>query len=78
MALSEGQGRFPNCFPVLRGLSSYYMYRAEFEKGAKMGGRLLKLAESKDDDYLRLHGYLVLGANTGFDRDYDAGISHSG
>jgi tetratricopeptide (TPR) repeat protein len=66
LKLCEGQGEIPQLFPVLRGLSSYYMYRAEFDKGAQIGERILELAESRDDDYLRVHGYLVLGANTGF------------
>lgn len=72
--LSAGQGEIPQLFPVLRGLSSYYMYRAEFDKGALMGARILALAESQDDDYLRIHGYLVLGANTGFRFGYREGL----
>jgi tetratricopeptide (TPR) repeat protein len=74
LQLSEGQGEIPQLFPVLRGLSSYYMYRAEFDKGAQIGKRILKLAESKDDDVLRVHGYLVLGANTGLLQDFGAGL----
>jgi predicted ATPase/class 3 adenylate cyclase len=74
LELSEGQGEIPQLFPVLRGLSSYYMYRAEFDKGVQMGERILKLAESRDDDVLRVHGYLVLGANTGFVDDYRPGV----
>ncbi len=74
LKLSEGQGEIPQLFPVLRGLSSYYMYRAEFDKGAQMGEKILELAESRDDDYLRLHGYLVLGANTGFRTGHRAGL----
>lgn len=66
LELSEGLGEIPQLFPVLRGLSSYYMYRAEFDKGIQIGHKILELAESSDDDYLRVHGYLVLGANTGF------------
>jgi predicted ATPase len=74
LKLSEGQGEIPQLFPVLRGLSSYYMYRAEFDKGAQIGERILELAESRDDDYLRVHGYLVLGANTGFRDSYRDGL----
>ncbi|UCH58470.1 MAG: AAA family ATPase, partial [Anaerolineales bacterium] len=74
LELSEGQGEIPQLFPVLRGLSSYYMYRAEFEKGAQIGKRILDLAESRDDNYLRVHGYLVLGANTGFRVGYRQGL----
>jgi adenylate cyclase len=74
LELSEGHGEIPQLFPVLRGLSSYYMYRAEFDKGVKIGERILKLAESRDDDFLRVHGYLVLGANTGFLKGNLAGL----
>ncbi len=75
LKLSEGHGEIPQLFPVLRGLSSYHMYRAEFDKGAQIGKRILELAETSDDDYLRVHGYLVLGANTGFRDGYRDGLA---
>jgi predicted ATPase/class 3 adenylate cyclase len=74
LKLSEGQGKIPQLFPVLRGLSSYYMYRAEFDKGAQIGERILELAENRNDDFLRLHGYLVLGVNTGFMGNFHDGL----
>jgi predicted ATPase/class 3 adenylate cyclase len=74
LQLSEGHGEIPQLFPVLRGLSSYYMYRAEFDKGAQIGERILELAESRDDNFLRVHGYLVLGANTGFLEGFHDGL----
>ena len=74
LSLCEQYGEIPQLFPVLRGLSSYYMYRAEFDKGVEIGKRILALAESRDDDYLRVHGYLVLGANTSFHVGYDQGL----
>jgi predicted ATPase/class 3 adenylate cyclase len=74
LKLSEGQGEIPQLFPVLRGLSSYYMYRAEFDKGVQIGERILRLAESTADDFLRVHGYLVLGANTGFLQSFQDGL----
>ena len=74
LELSEGQGEIPQLFPVLRGLSSYYMYRAEFDKGIRIGERILELAESQDDDPLRIHGYLVLGANHGLLNHFREGM----
>jgi len=74
LKLSEGQGEIPQIFPVLRGLSSYYMYQAEFVKSAQIGERILDLAEKRDDDFLRLHGYLVLGVNTGFTGSFHDGL----
>ena len=74
LKLSEGQGEIPQLFPVLRGLSSYYTYRAEFEKGLQIGKKILELAENNDDDYLRMHGYLVLGSSTGFQINLQEGL----
>lgn len=74
LRLSEGLGEIPQLFPVLRGLSSYYMYRAEFDKGAQIGRKILELAESRDDNFLRVHGYLVLGANSGFGAGFRHGL----
>jgi predicted ATPase/class 3 adenylate cyclase len=74
LELSEGLGEIPQLFPVLRGLSSFYMYRAEFDKGAQIGKKILELAENRDDDTLRVHGYLVLGANTGFLASFRDGL----
>ncbi len=74
LALCEGSGDVPQLFPVLRGLCSYYTYRAEFDKAAEMGKRILQLAESQDDDDMRVHGYLLVGSNTGFQTDMAQGI----
>ncbi|MFN2234277.1 MAG: adenylate/guanylate cyclase domain-containing protein [Anaerolineales bacterium] len=74
LKLSEGQGEIPQLFPVLRGLSSYYMYQAEFDKGAQIGQRILDLAEKRDDNFFRLHGYLVLGVNIGFTGNFQDGL----
>ncbi|MFN2135602.1 MAG: ATP-binding protein [Candidatus Promineifilaceae bacterium] len=66
LALSEGQGEIPELFPVLRGLASYYQFSTDFEKAAGMGQRLLALAEASNDDFMRIHAYLVLGTTVGF------------
>jgi hypothetical protein len=39
LELFEGQRELPQLFPVLRGLASFYNYRAEFEKGRPGGAR---------------------------------------
>jgi predicted ATPase/class 3 adenylate cyclase len=74
LELSEGQGEIPQLFPVLRGLASYYTYLAQFDKSIQAGERILELAESRDDDNMRVHGYLVLGSNTGFLRSFQEGL----
>jgi predicted ATPase/class 3 adenylate cyclase len=76
LGLCEGAGDVPQLFPVLRGLSSYYTYRSEFEKGAEIGAQILQLAESQDDDNMRVHGYLVRGYSIGFSRGIQQGLPY--
>ena len=45
LQLCEEQGEFPQLLPVLRGLSTYFIYRSEFEKSMRIGEQLLGLAE---------------------------------
>ncbi len=63
LELCQHEGEIPQLFPVLRGLSSFYLYRGEFEKGAQIGAQILHLAESLDDANMQLEGHLVLGEN---------------
>jgi len=76
LTLCEGSGDIPQLFPVLRGLCSYYTYRAEFDKSAEMGAKIMQLAESQDDDNMRIHGYLMMGTNTGFRNDLELGLEY--
>ncbi|TML50033.1 MAG: adenylate/guanylate cyclase domain-containing protein, partial [Actinobacteria bacterium] len=45
LELFEGQRELPQLFPVLRGLATFYNYRAEFDKGAEVGQEILRLAD---------------------------------
>jgi predicted ATPase/class 3 adenylate cyclase len=74
LELSEGHGEIPQLFPVLRSLASFYLFRSEFEKSAQMGQKILHLAESRDDDNMRVHGYLLLGMNLGVIQGYQKGL----
>jgi len=76
LGLCEGAGDVPQLFPVLRGLSSYYTYRSEFEKAADIGKQILQLAESQDDANMRVHGYLVYGYSIGFSRSIQQGLAY--
>jgi predicted ATPase len=76
LELCEGEGEIPQLLPVLRGLSSLYIYRAEFEKGARMGEQILKLAERYDDAGARVEGHLVLGANLALLSRLQLGMEH--
>jgi predicted ATPase len=76
LELCEGEGEIPQLLPVLRGLSSLYIYRAEFEKGARMGEQILSLAERYDDANARVEGHLVLGANLALLNQLQSGMEH--
>src|SRR6266545_4476955 len=75
LELFEGR-QFPQLFPVLRSLASFYNFRAEFDKGAQVGGEILRLAEQQNDTSMLVDGHLVLGANLAFLNDLHAGLEH--
>ncbi len=74
--LFEGERELPQLFPVLRGLASFYNYRAEFDKGAKVGREILHLADAQDDPSMRVDGHLVLGSSLALERDLRGGLEH--
>jgi predicted ATPase/class 3 adenylate cyclase len=76
LELFEGQRELPQLFPVLRGLASFYNYRAEFEKGGQVGREILRLAEVQDDPSMRVDGYLVLGSSIALQGDLHGGLDH--
>ena len=76
LELCEGQGEIPQLFPVLRGLSSFYLAVGDLEKGARMGEQILSLAQHRDDESMRVEGHLVLGYNLGFLSSLSLGLDH--
>jgi predicted ATPase len=76
LELFEGERELPQLFPVLRGLASFYTYRAEFEKGAHIGREILRLADVQDDPSMRADGHLVLGSSIVFQGDLHGGLEH--
>lgn len=76
LELCESVGEIPQLFPVLRGLSSFYLLRAEYEKGVEVGYRILELAERLDDNDMRAEGHLVLGENLGSVSTPRVGLEH--
>jgi tetratricopeptide (TPR) repeat protein len=76
LELLEGHPELPQLFPVLRGLASFYNYRAEFDKGARVGREILRLAEHQDDRSMLVDGHLVLGYNLAFLNDLHGGLEH--
>jgi predicted ATPase/class 3 adenylate cyclase len=76
LELCESQGEVPQLLPVLRGLSTFFIYRAEFEKSMRIGEQLLALAERFDDARARVEGHLVIGASEGLLARLGPGIDH--
>jgi tetratricopeptide (TPR) repeat protein len=76
LELFEGEGELPELFPVLRGLASFYNYRAEFDKGAEVGRRILHLADVQDDPSMRVDGHFVLGSSLALQHDLHGGLEH--
>jgi predicted ATPase/class 3 adenylate cyclase len=76
LELVEGERELPQVFPVLRGLASFYNYRAEFEKGAQVGREILRVADVQDDPSMRIDGHLVLGSSLALQDDLEGGLEH--
>ncbi|MGE5224125.1 MAG: adenylate/guanylate cyclase domain-containing protein [Omnitrophica WOR_2 bacterium] len=76
LGLSEMAGEIPQIFPVLRGLSSLYLYLGEFEKGVQIGEKIMELAERQDDADMRVEAHLVLGTNLSFHKNLNLGLEH--
>ncbi len=74
--LFEGERELPQLFPVLRGLASFYNYRAEFDKGAQIGREILRLSDAQDDPSMRVDGHLVLGSSLALEHDLHGGLEH--
>jgi predicted ATPase/class 3 adenylate cyclase len=71
------QGREPpQLFPALRSLASLYNFRGQFDKGSQIGREIIRLAEQQNDRSMLVDGYLVLGANSAFLNDLNAGLEH--
>jgi tetratricopeptide (TPR) repeat protein len=76
LQLCEAQGEFPQLLPVLRGLSTYFIYRAEFEKSMRIGEQLLGLADRFDDARAQVEGHLLVGVSEGMFARLQVGIDH--
>jgi tetratricopeptide (TPR) repeat protein len=76
LELFEEQREFPQLFPVLRGLATFYNYRAEFDKGADVGQEILRLADAQNDTGMRADGHLVLGSSLALQHDLHGGLDH--
>jgi predicted ATPase/class 3 adenylate cyclase len=62
LALAGETGGLPERVPVLRSLSSLYLYRGDFERSVEKGRQLLRIAKELDDKGLQAEGHLRVGA----------------
>jgi tetratricopeptide (TPR) repeat protein len=76
LELCDAQGEVPQLLPVLRGLSTFYIYRADFEKSMRIGEQLLALAERFDNARARVEGHLLVGVSEGLFARLQTGIDH--
>jgi predicted ATPase/class 3 adenylate cyclase len=76
LELFEGEQELPQLFPVLRGLASFYTYRGEFDKAARVGREILRLADAQDDPGMAADGHHVLGSSLALQEDLQRGLDH--
>jgi len=76
LELCDAQDEFPQLLPVLRGLSTFYIYQADFERSMRIGEQLLGLAERFDDARARVEGHLLVGVSEGMLARLESGIDH--
>ncbi|HET6667733.1 MAG TPA: adenylate/guanylate cyclase domain-containing protein [Intrasporangium sp.] len=76
LALVKEHGEVPQLFPVLRNLASFHGYRGEVDKAIEYAHEILRLDDAQDDAGMRVSGYTLLGANTGFAGDLRAGLGY--
>jgi predicted ATPase/class 3 adenylate cyclase len=76
LKLAQTSGELPQLFPVLRGLFSFYTFRAEFDKCIPIGEKILELAERYHDPNMHIVGHYVLGASLSFIGNIDSGFEH--
>jgi tetratricopeptide (TPR) repeat protein len=76
LELGRERGEFPELLPVLRGLSTFFIFQGKFEKSMAIGTQLLALAERFEDPKARVEGHLLVGASEGLLGDYGSAIEH--
>jgi hypothetical protein len=75
LELLEGR-QLPQLFPVLRGLASFYIFRADFDRYTQVAREILRLAEQQNDASMLVNGHLLVGTGLGFLNDLHAGLEH--
>lgn len=71
LTLARAQGETPTIVPVLFGLWTYYVVRADFATARDLGEQLLRLAEAARDDDLLIEACTMLGVTLFHTADID-------
>jgi tetratricopeptide (TPR) repeat protein len=75
-ALVKAHGEVPQWFPILQNLGSFHGFRGEFDKGIHYAKEILRLADAEGDANMRVFGYAMLGADTGFSGRMEEGLGY--
>jgi hypothetical protein len=76
LALSQQAGELPQRLAVLRSISSFHLYRGEFNKTATVGRELVELAERQEDLAFQVEGHMVVGTALAFSGEVPSGMDH--
>ncbi len=64
----------PQVYPVLRGLATFYTFRADHVRSLELGKRILALGEREGDSQMRVDGHLLYGTGLAFSGRIQDGI----
>jgi predicted ATPase/class 3 adenylate cyclase len=76
LTLLQDHPDVPLLFPALRSLASFHGFRGEVEKGIGYANQMLRLADAENDPSMRVDANLIIGSNTGFAGDLEAGLRY--
>jgi len=68
--LSRKVGESPQLFPILLGLTRYYIVQADFQSASELGEQLLRLAHQSQDTKLLLGALMLLSAKCFFQGEF--------
>jgi tetratricopeptide (TPR) repeat protein len=75
LELLESAGEACQRFPALRSLTSLYLWRSDFERGAATARELMEIAEREQDPALLLEAHLMSCVSTSWRNDLPAAIA---
>ena len=74
--LFERGGDVHQQYGVLRGMASLYLFRAQFDESARLGGEILALGEREGNAGMLIDGHLLIGVRQMSFDDLHGGLAH--